>query len=147
MTRREDSSIDLAAPRATAALAAVLGIGLLAQGAFAGAFVGGHHQWLTWHEDLGDFLVLVPLASLLLGLALRHRRPEPWAALARRAGLLVLVVAVIATGHAGGTWLVVHVPAAVAAMGVVVRQLTVSASAHRLPNDAARLVVAPESPR
>lgn len=69
MTRHENPSVDLAAPRATAALAALLGIGLLAQGAFAGAFVGGRHQWLTWHEHLGEYLLLVPC---------RPRSP-PWA--------------------------------------------------------------------
>lgn len=144
MTRHEDPSVDLAAPRATAALAAVLGIGLLAQGAFAGALVGTqHHQWLTWHKDLGDFLLLVPLASLFVGLALQRHRPEPNAALARRAGLFVLVVAVIATGHAGGAWLAVHVPAAVAAMGLVVRQVTTSTTAYRSRSGSRRVPTRP----
>ena len=139
MSRAKTPSVEVAAPRLTAGLASLLGFGLLAQGATAGAFVGGHHQWLTWHENLGDALVLVPLVSLLLGLAFRRRRPEPRASLAMRAGLFVLVAAVIATGHAGGAWLALHVPAALATLGLVARQATVSMSAHRGSSGAARL--------
>jgi hypothetical protein len=129
MTRAVARATEVTAPRATAALASVLGFGVLAQGAFAGGFLAGHHMWLAWHEDVGDFLIMLPLASLVLGLPLGRRRPEPRTVLALRVALVVLVVAVIATGHAAGALLAVHVPAAVATMALVVGQVVLSHSA------------------
>lgn len=131
MTGARAPATEVAAPRVTAALATALGLGLLAQGAFAGGLSGGDHMWLIWHEDVGDLLVVVPLASLVLGLVLRQREPEPWRVLALRAGLLLLVAAVLITGHAGGGWLAVHVPGAIAAMVLVARQAAVSVAAYK----------------
>ena len=87
-------------------------------------------MWLSWHENLGDFLVLPPLASLSVGLALRRRQPETASMLASRVALLILVIAVVAAGHEGGSLLAVYIPAAVAAIGLVVRQAIMSAEAR-----------------
>lgn len=113
----------IAAPRLTAILGLVLAVGVLVQGLFAGAFMQGDRQWLTWHEMLGSALVLPPLISLIAALVLLRRRPDPPSALATRIFLLVLVIVVIATGHAGGL-LAVHIPAAIAVVGIAVRQAT-----------------------
>ncbi|MFI5894937.1 hypothetical protein ACIA5D_33050 [Actinoplanes sp. NPDC051513] len=125
----------IAASRLTAILGLTLAVGVLAQGLFAGAFMSGDHQWLAWHEALGNALVLPPLASLVAALVLRRRHPDPPAALATRVFLLALVIVVIATGHAGRDMLVVHIPAALALVGIAVRQ---AAGFVRVPNIALR---------
>lgn len=51
------------APRNTMRLAGILALGLLVEAAFAGGFLGGHHMWMSWHENLGTFLILPPLAT------------------------------------------------------------------------------------
>ena len=38
----------MAAPRTTMILTEILALGVLAQAAFAGGFLDGHHMWLTW---------------------------------------------------------------------------------------------------
>ena len=91
----------VAAPWVTATLAVLFILVALAQAAFADGFAGGHHMWLSWHENVGDLLVVLPLASLIVGLV-RRRQADTTAMLASRVTLVVLVVAVIATGHAGG---------------------------------------------
>lgn len=50
--------------------------------------------------------------------------------LASRVGLLILVVAVVVTGNVGGSLLAVHIPAAVATVGLVVRQAMVAVQAR-----------------
>lgn len=117
----------VAAPRTTAILAGVLVLGVLVEAALAGGFLGGSHMWKSWHENLGTFLILIPLASLLVGLALYRRQPEKVSMLANRVVLLVLVVTVVVTGNAGGSLLAVHIPAAVAMVGLVLRQATIAA--------------------
>lgn len=134
MTPATTSSTTIAPSRTTAAL----GLGLLVQSGLAGGVADSHHQWLTWHENLGDVLVLIPLSCLGLRLGLRRRRPESRHLLAPRAGLFAAIVAVVATGHAGGNWLALHVTVAVAAMGLVARQATLSRFAHRGRSGAAR---------
>ena len=121
----------VAAPRLTAILGLILAVGVLVQGLLAGAFMGGDHQWLAWHETLGAALVLPPLASLVAALVLWRRHPDPPAALATRVFLLVLVFVVIGTGHAGRDLLVVHIPAAIAVVGIAIRQ---AAGFVRVPN-------------
>jgi hypothetical protein len=123
----------IAAPRITAALAGLFVLGVLAQAAFAGAFAGGHHMWLNWHQNVGDLLVVLPLASLVTGLACRRRQADTRAMLATRVALVVLVVAVVVTGHAGGGWLAFHIPAAVATVGLATRQALI---AHRATQEA-----------
>jgi hypothetical protein len=120
----------MAAPRATIVLAYLLVVGVLVEAAFAGGFVGGHHMWKVWHENLGDFLVLFPLANLVVGLALRRRHPESRSMVATRVVLLLLVVVVVVTGHAGGTLLAIHIPAAVATAGLLARQVTIFSRAQ-----------------
>ncbi|MEU3984466.1 hypothetical protein AB0F77_31055 [Streptomyces sp. NPDC026672] len=114
----------IAAPRLTAVLGLVLAVGVLAQGLSAGAFMQGDRQWHAWHEALGNALVLPPLISLVVALVLLPRQRDTPSALATRIVLLVLVIAVIATGHAGRSLLAVHVPAAIATVGIAVRQAT-----------------------
>ncbi len=46
------------APRTTLILAGFLGLGILVEAAIAGGFLGGQHMWMSWHENLGGFLVL-----------------------------------------------------------------------------------------
>jgi hypothetical protein len=121
----------VAAPRVTAALAVVFLIAVLAQGAFAGGFLSGHHSWLAAHADLGDALILVPLAILIAGLAGRRRRADTRSMLASRVALLVLIVIVIVAGHAGGGWLALHIPAAIAAVGLATRQAVLAFRAAR----------------
>jgi hypothetical protein len=115
----------VAAPRATAVLAAALALGVLAQAAFAGGFLGGHHSWMAWHGNVGDFLTLLPLASLLAGLTSRgHERDTP-AVLLSRVALVVMVLVVVVTGHAAADspgLLALHIPAAVTIFGLVVYQ-------------------------
>jgi hypothetical protein len=55
------------APRTTLTLAGFLALGVLVEAAIAGGFLGGQHMWMSWHENLGGFLVLPPLASLIVG--------------------------------------------------------------------------------
>jgi len=123
----------VAAPRVTAALAGLFILAVLAQAAFAGGFAGGHHMWLSWHQNAGDLLVVLPLASLIVGLVCRRSQADTTAMLASRVALVVLVVAVAATGHAGGGWLAFHVPAAVATVGLATRQALI---AHRAGREA-----------
>jgi hypothetical protein len=123
----------VAAPRVTAALAGLFVLVVLAQAAFAGGLAGGHHMWLSWHENVGDLLVVLPLASLIAGLAFRRRQADTTAMMASRVTLVVLVVAVVATGHAGGGWLAFHIPAAVATVGLATRQAMI---AHRAAREA-----------
>lgn len=113
----------VAAPRVTAALAGILALGVLIQAAFAGGFLGGHHLWLSWHENLGDVLVLLPLASLVVGLVACRRQPDTPPMLASRVGLVLLVFGVVATGHAGRSLLAIHIPAAVALVGLISYQV------------------------
>jgi len=120
----------VAAPRTTAILAGLLALGVLVEAALAGGFLGGSHMWKSWHENLGTFLILIPLASLLVGLALYRRQPEKVSMLANRVVLLILVVTVVVTGNAGGSLLAVHIPAAVAMVGLVVRQATIATQAR-----------------
>jgi hypothetical protein len=120
----------VAAPRATAILAGILALGVLLEAAFAGGFLGGHDLWMSWHEDLGNLLVLPPLASLIVGLALRRRQPETTSMLASRIVLLILVILVVTTGHEAGSLLAIHIPAAVGTMGLVVRQTMKAAEAR-----------------
>src|ERR1039457_6023655 len=101
----------VAAPRTTAILADLLARGVLVEASVAGGFWGGSHTWKSWHENLGTFLILVPLASLFVGLALYRRQPEDVLMLANRVVLLLLVVTVVVTGNAGGNLLAVHIPA------------------------------------
>jgi hypothetical protein len=126
----------VAAPGVTAALAAALALGVLAQATFAGGFLSGHHVWMTWHENLGDFLILPPLASLFVGLvSWRHQR-DTTPMLVSRVVLLAAVLALVITGYAADTSreiLAVHIPAAVATFGLVVYQtlLAIQALATR----------------
>lgn len=120
-----------AAPRVTAALAALFLIAVLAQGAFAGGFLSGHHAWLAAHSDTGDALILVPAAILIAGLAGRRRQPDTRLVLASRVALLVLTVIVIAAGHAGGGWLALHIPAAIATVGLATRLALLAVRAAR----------------
>jgi hypothetical protein len=90
--------------------------------------VRGDQVWHAWHEALGealgDALVLPPLVGLVVALLLLRRHSEAPAVLATRVVLLALVIVVIATGHAGRSLLVVHIPAAIAVAGIAVRQAT-----------------------
>lgn len=121
----------VAAPRATAVLGLILAVGVLAQGVFAGAFLQGNHFWHAWHETLGDMLVLPPLISLVMALVLLRRRPDRSSTLLTRVFLVLLVIVVIVTGHAGRDLLAVHIPAAIAVVGIAVRQAT---GFIRIPN-------------
>lgn len=114
----------IAAPRLTAILGLILAVGVLAQGLFAGGFMQGDHWWFGWHEALGNALVFPPLISVVAALVLLRRQPDPPSALATRVVLLVLVVVVILAGHAGSDLLMVHIPAAIAVVGISVRQAT-----------------------
>jgi hypothetical protein len=125
----------IAAPRVTAMTGLVLAVLVVVQGLLAGGFLGGDHRWYAWHEILGTVLVLPPLVSLVAALVLVRREREARSALATRVFLLVLVVAVILTGHFGRSLLAVHIPAAVAAAGIAVRQ---AAGFVRVPNLAPR---------
>jgi len=127
MTQAIPAERRVAAPRTTAILAGILSLGVLLEATFAGGFLGGHHVWKSWHETLGNLLVLPPLTSLIVGLALRRRQREAASMLASRIALLILVVAVVVTGRQGGTILAVHIPAAVGTMGLVLRQTMMSA--------------------
>lgn len=112
----------MAAPRITSILAGMLGLGIVLQATFAGGFIGGRQTWLHWHQRVGDLLLLLPLVSLVIALALRRHHPERAEFVAVRVALVLLVVLVELTGHAGGNWLALHIPAAVTAMALVVRQ-------------------------
>jgi hypothetical protein len=114
----------IAAPRLTAILGLVLAVGVLAQGLSAGAFLQGDHRWYAWHEVLGTTLVLPPLVSLVVALVLLRRQPDTASALATRIVLLALVIVVIAAGHAGRSLLALHIPAAIAVVGISIRQAT-----------------------
>lgn len=114
----------IAAPRTTAILGLILAVSVLAQGLFAAGFMQGGHAWHAWHEALGNALVLPPLVSLLVALLLLRRQPDPPSALVTRVFLLTLVIVVILTGHAGRDLLMVHIPAAIAVVGISVRQAT-----------------------
>ena len=114
----------ISAPRLTVILGLVLAVGVLAQGLFAGGFLEGDKVWHAWHEVLGDVLVLPPLVGLVVALLLMRRRPEAHVVLATRVVLLALVIVVIVTGHAGRSLLAVHIPAAIAVVGIAVRQAT-----------------------
>ncbi|HEX7660991.1 MAG TPA: hypothetical protein VF444_16090 [Pseudonocardiaceae bacterium] len=114
----------VAAPRLTAVLGLILAVGVLAQGLLAGAFMQGDHQWLSWHEALGTSLILPPLISVIAALVLLRRQPDSPSALLTRIFLLVLVIVVILTGHAGRSLLALHIPAAIAVAGIAVRQAT-----------------------
>jgi len=118
------------APRITMILAGLLALGVLLEGAFAGGFLGGSQVWRSWHENVGTVLILIPLASLLVGLALQRRQPEDALMLASRLALLILVIAVVVTGNVGGSLLAIHIPAAVAMAGVVVRQVMLATQAR-----------------
>ena len=121
----------VAAPLTTTALAGLVALGVLLQGAFAGGFLSGHHVWRGAHETLGDLLIVLPLASLVVGLIAARRQPETKSVLASRVGLLVLLVLVITTGHAGRGLLALHIPAAIATVGLVTRQFVVASQAIR----------------
>jgi len=112
----------VAAPRLTALTGLTLAVGVLVQGLLAGGFLQGERSWLGGHEVLGTLLVLPPLVSLVAALGLRRREPDSPAVLITRVFLLVLVVTVLVSGHAGRSMLAVHVPAAVAVAGIAVRQ-------------------------
>jgi hypothetical protein len=118
------------APRTTLILAGFLALGVLVEAAIAGGFLGGQHMWMSWHENLGGFLVLPTLASLIVGLALRRRQPENASMLAGRVALLIVVITVVATGNGGGSLLAVHIPAAVATFGLLVRQMMLATQAR-----------------
>ena len=120
----------LVAPRATMILAEILGLAVLAQAAFAGGFLGGHHRWLSWHQRLGDFIVIIPIASLAVGLTGRRRQPEPASMLLLRVVLIALVIGTESTGHAAGSLLALHIPLAVAAMALTIWQVTLAAEAQ-----------------
>jgi hypothetical protein len=121
----------IAAPRATRVLAEILGLGVLAQAAFAGGFLGGHHMWLSWHQRLGDFIVVIPIVSLVIGLLARRRQAEATLMLLMRAALIALVIGTEAAGHAAGSLLALHVPLAVATMALTMWQITNAAEAQR----------------
>ncbi len=121
----------IAAPGATKVLAEILGLGVLAQAAFAGGFLGGHHMWLSWHQRLGDFIVIIPLVSLVVGLLARRRQPEAGSVLLMRVVLVALVVGTEAAGHAGGSLLALHIPLAVAIMALTMWQIALTAEAQR----------------
>jgi hypothetical protein len=120
----------IAAPRATKVLAEILGLGVLAQAAFAGGFLGGHHMWLSWHQRLGDFIVVIPLVSLIVGLVARRRRPDTTSMLLIRVVLVALVIGTEAAGHAAGSLLALHIPLAVAVMALTMWQITIAAEAQ-----------------
>jgi hypothetical protein len=120
----------VAAPRATMILAVTLALGILFHASFAGGFLGGHHMWLAWHQRLGDLLFLLPLASLIIALVRRRSQPEALPMLANRTATLALVITLDATGHAAGSLLAVHIPAAVATMALVVHQAMASTAAQ-----------------
>jgi hypothetical protein len=130
-TRPTPGGGGVAAPRTTATLVAIFALGVFAQATFAGAFLGGHESWHSWHENLGNVLVLPPLASLLVGIGARRRQRDTPSMLASRAALVVLVALVIVTGRSGGAWLAVHIPAAFATAGLVVRQILASGQARQ----------------
>jgi hypothetical protein len=113
-----------AAPRATKVLAEILGLGVLAQAAFAGGFLEGHHMWLSWHQRLGDFLVVVPIASLVMGLLATRRQPDTASILLTRIALVAVVIGTEAAGHAAGSLLALHIPLAVATMALAMWQIT-----------------------
>jgi hypothetical protein len=121
----------VAAPRTTTILAEILGLGVLAQAAFAGGFLGGHHMWLSWHQRLGDFIVIIPIANLIVGLVARRGQPEAGSALFIRVALVALVIGTEAAGHAAGSLLALHIPLAVATMGLTVWQVANAADAQR----------------
>ena len=77
---------------------------------------GGQHHPIGWR--------------VIVGLALRRRQPENASMLAGRVALFILVIAVVATGNAGSSLLAVHIPAAVATFGLVVRQVTIATQAR-----------------
>ena len=118
------------APRITMTLAGLLALGVLLEAALAGGFLGGSDMWRSWHENLGTVLILIPLASLLVGLSLQRHQPEDALMLASRLALLILVIAVVVTGNVGGSLLAIHIPAAVAMVGLVTRQLMLASHAR-----------------
>lgn len=114
----------MAAPRLTATLSLILAVGVLIQGLTAGAFLQGARMWHFWHEALGNALALPPVISLVAALILRRRRPDSPPALASRIALPLLVMITIAAGHAGRVLLAVHIPTALAVIGIAVWQAT-----------------------
>ncbi|QDP98314.1 hypothetical protein FOE78_22535 [Microlunatus elymi] len=110
--------------RLTMIMNAVLAIGVLAQGLFAGAFLQSRPGWFTAHEALGNALIIPALIASITALTLLVRGRAAATLLVRQAVLLGLIVAVIAAGHAGGAWLMLHIPAAIAALGIAVREVT-----------------------
>lgn len=119
MNHTPRSAPRIAAPRVTRILAEILALGVLAQAMFAGGFLGGHHQWLAWHQHLGDLIVIIPVAILAVGLVRRRRHFEAASVLATRFLLVIFVVGAEATGHAAGSLLAIHIPLAVAAIALV----------------------------
>ena len=120
-----------AAPRATKVVAEILGLGVLAQAVFAGGFLGGHHLWHSWHQRLGDFIVVVPIVNLIVGLVARRRQTESTSMLLIRIVLVALLIGTEAAGHAAGSLLALHIPLALAIMAVTMWQITVAAEAQR----------------
>jgi hypothetical protein len=131
MTLPGPAAPQVKAPTATKVLAEILGFGVLAQAAFAGGFLGGHHVWLNWHQRLGDLLIVVPLAILVVGLMARSLQPEKRSMLVTRIVLLAVVVGTEATGHAAGSLLALHIPLAVTTMALAIWVATVAADGRR----------------
>jgi hypothetical protein len=88
-------------------------------------------MWLSWHQRLGDFIVIIPIASLIVGLVARRGKPEAGSALFVRVVLVALVIGTEAAGHAAGSLLALHIPLAVATMGLTVWQVANVADAQR----------------
>jgi hypothetical protein len=128
--RAMTSRTGVAAPRTASALDALLTPGVFLLGAVAGGFLA------TRHEGLGGALVLLPLASLVVGLALCGWQPEPAPLLARRGLLLALVLVVIA-GDVGRALLAVYIPAALATVAVAVRRLLHTAKTQSVTGEPA----------
>jgi|ERR1700677_2319010 hypothetical protein len=130
--QQEDKEKSMAAPSTTRVLMTVLGAGILVQAVLAGGLLSGHHSWVQWHEQVGDCLLVLPVASLFIALVARRRQPEPFSTLAVRVAIVLLVLIVEVTGHAGGEWLILHIPAALATTAAVVHQGTTSMERRRL---------------
>jgi hypothetical protein len=88
-------------------------------------------MWLSWHQRLGDFIVIIPIANLIVGLVARRGQPEAGSALFIRVALVALVIGTEAAGHAAGSLLALHIPLAVATMGLTVWQVANAADAQR----------------
>lgn len=63
------------------------------------------------------------------GVPAPRRVAAPRNPLAGPVALLILVIAVVVTGNKGGSLLAVHIPAAVATMGLIVRQAPIATQA------------------